>query len=59
MKQVCLVCGYVYDSSVGDPVGGVSPGTKFDELPPSWVCPECGAAEEMFELVEAPEGDQQ
>jgi len=38
----CSVCGYVYDSERGDPVGGVPPGTKFENLPDDWVCPVCG-----------------
>jgi rubredoxin len=42
-KYVCGVCGYVYDPSVGDPDGGISPGTAFEDLPDDWVCPECGA----------------
>ena len=38
----CSVCGYVYDPERGDPVGGVPPGTKFEDLPDDWVCPVCG-----------------
>lgn len=48
----CLVCGYIYDPAVGDPEGGIPPGTPFEKLPDDWVCPECGAAKEMFERLE-------
>jgi len=51
-KWECLVCGYIYDPAEGDPEGGIPPGTSFEELPDDWVCPQCGAAKEMFEKVE-------
>jgi len=48
-KYVCGVCGYVYDPELGDPDGGVAPGTKWDDVPDDWVCPVCGASKEDFE----------
>ena len=47
-KYVCNVCGYVYDPEVGDPDNGIAPGTPFDQLPDSWVCPECGFGKDEF-----------
>lgn len=47
-KYVCNVCGYVYDPEVGDPDNGIAPGTPFDQLPDSWVCPECGVGKDEF-----------
>ena len=55
-KYVCLVCGFTYDPSKGEPVGGIPPGTPFEDLPDTWVCPECGAAKEMFEPAEMQPG---
>ena len=49
-KYVCNVCGYVYDPEVGDPDNGIAPGTPFDQLPDSWVCPECGAGKDSFSV---------
>lgn len=49
-KYVCTVCGYVYDPAAGDPDNGVAPGTAFEALPGEWVCPECGAGKESFEV---------
>ena len=49
MKQVCSICGYVYDPAEGDPGNEVAPGTPFDQVPDSWTCPECGAGKEVFE----------
>ena len=50
MKYVCNMCGYVYDPETGDPDSGVAPGTTFEDIPEDWVCPECGAGKEDFEL---------
>lgn len=48
-KYKCSVCGYVYDPAQGDPDNGIAPGTPFENLPESWVCPVCGATKDMFE----------
>ena len=48
MRYVCEVCGYVYDESVGDPENGVSPGTKWENLPNDWRCPLCAVGKESF-----------
>ena len=50
-KYRCTVCGYIYDPAVGDPDHGAPAGTKFNDLPESWVCPECGVGKDMFEKV--------
>ena len=47
-KYKCTVCGYIYDPALGDPDSGVSPGTKWDDVPADWVCPECGATKDKF-----------
>ena len=48
-KWKCKVCGYIYDPENGDPDGDIPPGTPFDKLPDTWVCPVCGAPKDMFE----------
>jgi rubredoxin/flavin reductase (DIM6/NTAB) family NADH-FMN oxidoreductase RutF len=48
MKYQCNICGYVYDPSKGDPDSGIAPGTPFDKIPDSWVCPVCGAKKDDF-----------
>ncbi len=50
-KYVCKVCGWVYDPEIGDPDGGIKPGTEFEDIPDTWVCPVCGAAKKDFELL--------
>ena len=47
-KYVCSVCGYVYDPAVGDPDGGIPPGTAFEDIPDTWVCPVCGVGKDSF-----------
>jgi flavin reductase (DIM6/NTAB) family NADH-FMN oxidoreductase RutF/rubredoxin len=51
-KYRCTVCGYIYDPAQGDPDGGIKPGTPFEEIPDTWVCPVCGASKDQFEKVE-------
>ena len=51
-KWECQVCGYIYDPAKGDPDNGVEPGTKFEDIPEDWVCPECGASKDEFEEIE-------
>ncbi len=48
-KYKCTVCGFIYDPEVGDPDGGIAPGTPFEEIPNDWSCPVCGAAKDDFE----------
>ena len=49
---LCLICGYIYDEELGDPEGGIAPGTRWEDVPVNWVCPECGARKEEFEMIE-------
>lgn len=49
IKYKCKVCGYIYDPEQGDPDSGIVPGTPFEGLPDSWVCPICAAPKSEFE----------
>ena len=49
-KYVCDVCDYVYDPEVGDPDGGIAPGTSFEDLPDDWTCPVCGVTKDDFQV---------
>lgn len=46
-KYECQACGYVYDTAVGFPKKGISPGTPFDEID-VFRCPQCGANKKYF-----------
>lgn len=41
----CPLCQYTYSETRGDPREGFAPGTSFSEIPPTWVCPDCGVRE--------------
>lgn len=47
-KYICEVCGYQYDPEKGDPANGVAPGTKWEDVPADWVCPDCGVGKDSF-----------
>jgi rubredoxin len=51
-KYICVVCGYIYDEALGDPDDGIPPGTRFEDIPDTWTCPDCGVTKEDFELLE-------
>lgn len=51
-KYVCKMCDHVYDPAEGDSIGGIEPGTRFEDLPDNWVCPECGATKSLFKKAE-------
>lgn len=51
-KWECSVCGYIYDPEEGDPENGVEPGTRFEDIPDDWVCPECGVSKDEFKIME-------
>jgi rubredoxin len=50
-KYRCIVCGYIYDPALGDPDRGFPAGTKFQDLPVDWTCPECGVGKDQFEKI--------
>lgn len=52
MKFICINCGYIYDPAVGDPMSEIAPGTAFENLPETWVCPLCYSAKELFDPVD-------
>lgn len=51
-KYVCLNCNFIYDEAEGMPDYDIEPGTRWDDLPPDWVCPVCGSEKQDFELIE-------
>lgn len=51
-KWTCLVCGFIYDEAAGIPNDGIAPGTRWEDLPSDWACPECQAPKEDFARVE-------
>lgn len=49
---MCLICGWIYYEVLGSPEEGITPGTRWDDIPDGWQCPECGATKEDFVMIE-------
>jgi rubredoxin len=49
----CIICGFIYQEAAGMPDEGIAPGTRWDDIPAAWACPECGMAKSDFEMVES------
>lgn len=47
----CQVCGHVYDEALGDPDAGIAPGTRWEDVPPDWCCPDCGVPKSDYVQV--------
>ncbi len=47
----CRICGFIYDEAEGLPEEGIAPGTRWEDIPEDWHCPECGVGKEEFEMV--------
>ncbi|GAA6152064.1 FAD-dependent oxidoreductase [Pseudoteredinibacter isoporae] len=46
----CIVCGWIYDEAKGWPQDGIAPGTRWEDIPEDWVCPECGVGKSDFDM---------
>lgn len=51
-KYMCLLCGLIYNEADGWPDDDIAPGTKWEDVSEEWVCPDCGAGKDDFEMVE-------
>ena len=51
-KWQCIVCGLIYDEAKGWPDDGIAAGTRWQDVPADWACPDCGAAKADFEMLE-------
>jgi rubredoxin len=51
-KYQCIVCGWIYDEATGWPEDGIAPGTKWEDVPNDWTCPDCGVSKADFEMIE-------
>jgi len=48
----CMVCGLIYEEEKGWPEDGIAAGTRWEDVPASWACPECGVSKAEFEMIE-------
>ena len=49
---MCVICGWVYDERDGAPDEGIAAGTRWEDIPLNWCCPECGAMKDDFQMIE-------
>lgn len=46
----CVVCGFIYDEAKGLPEDGIAAGTRWEDIPADWACPDCGVAKADFSM---------
>lgn len=49
-KWQCVVCGFIYNEAVGIPDEGIAAGTKWEDVPEDWLCPDCNVGKSDFEM---------
>jgi rubredoxin len=50
-KLICANCGWIYDEEKCDPAANIAPGSRWVDVPDTWVCPDCGAGKDQFEML--------
>ena len=48
----CVLCAFVYDEEAGLPEEGIAAGTRWEDVPQTWSCPDCSATKGEFRMVE-------
>lgn len=51
-RYICLYCGFIYDEALGLPAQGIAPGTRWEDVPEDWECPDCGNRKSEFVMEE-------
>lgn len=51
-KWQCFFCGHIYDEAEGDEASGIPPGTRWEDVPDDYSCPDCGATKADFAMME-------
>ncbi len=46
----CALCAFVYDEAKGMPDEGVAAGTRWEDVPDTWTCPDCSASKGDFAM---------
>jgi rubredoxin len=49
---MCDVCGFHNNEAEGWPSDGIAAGTRWEDVPETWTCPDCGVTKSDFEMVE-------
>lgn len=48
----CVLCAFTYDEEAGLPEEGIAAGTRWQDVPDTWTCPDCTAIKSEFQVVE-------
>ena len=51
-KWKCTVCDFIYDEAAGIPDEGIPAGTKWEDVPDDWLCPDCSVGKSDFIMEE-------
>ena len=46
----CALCSFSYDEAKGMPDEGVAAGTRWEDVPETWTCPDCSASKSDFAM---------
>jgi rubredoxin len=50
-KWQCELCAFFYDEALGMPEEGIAPGTRWQDVPETWSCPDCAASKSDFRMI--------
>ena len=48
----CVLCSFVYEEEAGLPEEGIAAGTRWQDVPETWTCPDCAATKSDFQMIE-------
>jgi len=51
-KWQCTLCAFAYDEARGMPEEGIPAGTRWEDVPDTWICPDCSTSKSDFQMVE-------
>jgi rubredoxin len=46
----CVICGFRYDEAEGLPQHGIAAGTRWEDVPDDWMCPDCATGKHDFDM---------
>ncbi len=46
----CITCDFEYNEALGLPEEGIAAGTRWQDIPDDWECPDCGIGKSDFEM---------
>src|SRR4029077_15816797 len=50
-KWQCALCAFSFDEALGMPEEGIPAGTRWEDVPETWSCPDCSARKSDFQMI--------